>query len=137
MSEPDKPQILIVCDNDSETQQLEDVFQKAEWASKAVKTVASGCEWAKSGQFQVVLCAARPDDGSWKDLIDVGSQSHVTFEVILLAHTFDLKQWAEALQIGAFEVVDTVSDLQGSTGAAKRALGASYLKRFRLSPVSV
>jgi hypothetical protein len=39
---PDEVQILIVSDNDSDTEQLKSVFREAGLTSKAVNTMASG-----------------------------------------------------------------------------------------------
>ncbi len=128
---PDKTQILIVCDNDSDTEQLKGVFREAGLTSKAVNTITSGCESAKSGRFQVVFCTPLLGDGSWRGLIDVASQNDLSFEIVLLARTFDLNQWTEALQVGAFDVLDVLCDLPKAAEAAKRALGTSYLKRLQ------
>lgn len=70
-------------------------------------------------------------------LIDLASQHDLGFEIILLARTFDLNEWSEALQVGAFEVLDVLFDLPQAAEAAKRALGAANLKRFRPRPQSV
>ncbi len=134
---PDKTQILIVCDNDSDTEQLKGVFREAGLTSKAVNTITSGCESAKSGRFQVVFCTPLLGDGSWRGLIDVASQNDLSFEIVLLACTFDLNQWTEALQVGAFDVLDVLCDLPKAADAAKSALGTAYLKRFRSRPERV
>ena len=47
----------------------------------------------------------------------------LSLEVILLARTFNLNQWGEALQAGAFDVLDVLCDLPKAAEAAKRALG--------------
>ncbi len=79
------------------------------------------------------VVAELPDqkDGSWKRLIDVANHYGLSFEVILLARTFDLSQWAEALQVGAFDVLDVVCDLSKAAEAQEQASGRDYLKRFR------
>jgi DNA-binding NtrC family response regulator len=134
---PHKAQILIVCDNDSDTEQLKGVFREAGLTSKAVNTLASGCESAKSGRFQVVFCTPLLGDGSWRGLIDVASQNDLSFEIILLARTFDLSQWAAALKVGAFDVLDVLCDLPKAAVAAKSALGTAYLKKFGSLPERV
>ncbi len=134
---PDRARILIVCDNDSDTEQLKGVFRKAGLTSQAVNTIAAGCESAKSGRFQVVFCTPFLGDESWTDLIDVANHHGSSFEVILLARSFDLNQWTEALQVGAFDVLDVLCDLPKAADAAKSALGTAYLKRFRSRPERV
>jgi len=72
-------------------------------------TVASAS--AKSGAFQVVVATPILSDGSWRRLIDVANHYNSEFVVILLARTFDLREWAEALRDGAFDVLDALNDL--------------------------
>ena len=131
---PDGPRILIVCDHDSDTDRLKTAFRKAGLTSESAKSITTGCEAAKSGRFQVVFSTALLADGSWRRLIDVANHYSLSFEVILLARTFSLNQWAEALQVGAFDVLDVVCDLPKAAEAAKRAWGTAYLKRFRPRP---
>jgi hypothetical protein len=66
---------------------------------------------------------------------DVASQHDLAFEIVLLARTFTFNEWAEALQIGAFDVLDVLCDLPKAAGAARRASGASFLRHFRHEPV--
>ncbi len=128
---PDAARILIVSDNDSATEELKIVFQKAGLTSESAASMTAGCESAISGRFQVVFSTPVMGDGSWGRLVDVANDYGLAFEVILLARTFDLNQWAEALQVGAFDVLDVSCDLPKAPEAAKRALGTNYLKRFR------
>ena len=128
---PDLPRMLIVCDNDSETERLKTVFREADLTSESAKSITAGCESARSGRFQVVFSTPLLADGSWRRLIDVAQHYDLSFEVVLLARTFNLSQWTEALQDGAFDVLDVVYDLPKAAEAAKRALGAAYLRRFR------
>ncbi len=63
--------------------------------------------------------------------MDVAQHYDLSFELVLLARSFNLNQWTEALQDGAFDVLDVVCDLPKAAEAAKRAFGAAYLRRFR------
>jgi len=134
---PDKTRILIVCDNDSDTERLKGVFREAGLTSKAVSTITSGCKSAKSGRFQVVFCTPLLGDGSWRGLIEVASQNDLSFKIVLMDRTFDLNQWVDALQVGAFDVLDVVCDLPKAADAAKSALGTAYLKRSGSCPERV
>ncbi len=127
---PDMPQVLIVCDNDYDSQRLEAAFGDVGLASERTNNMAAGCELARSGDFHVIFSSPRLNDGSWMRLIEVANNYGLSFEVILLTRTFDLNQWGEALQVGAFDVLDILRDLPKAAEAAKSALGAAYLKRF-------
>ena len=134
---PEMARILIVRENDSDTEQLKSVFLESGLIAEHANTMTAGCEAARSGRFQVVFCTPNLADGSWRRLIDVAHHFALDFEVILLARTFGLDQWAEALQQGAFDVLDVLRELPKAGEAAKRALGVGYLKRFRPCPMHV
>jgi DNA-binding NtrC family response regulator len=128
---PEIPQVLIVCNDDGDTGQLKTAFRQAGLASESADNMAAGCEAAGSGRFGVIFSSPFAGDGSWTRLIEVASQRRLGFEIVLLARTFDLSQWVEALQVGAFEVLDVLRDLPQAAEAAQRAFSAAYLKRFR------
>src|SRR6266705_6859566 len=129
LKSPDMPRVLIVSENESDSERLKNAFREAGLASESVGTLTAGCESAKSDQFKVVLSSSVFADGSWKGLLDVADHFHLSFEVILLTRNFDLGQCAEAIQEGAFDVLDILYDLPKAAEAAKRAWGAAYLKR--------
>ena len=126
---PETARILIVCDNDSDTERLVTAFREAGLTSESVNSIAAACE-AKSGRFQVVFSAPLLRDGSWRRLIDAASQHKLGFEIVLLARTFTFNEWAEALQVGAFDVLDVLCDLPKAAEAARRASGSFFLRHF-------
>jgi DNA-binding NtrC family response regulator len=125
---PDGARILIVCDDDSITAQLKTVLRESRIISETARGITAGCELAKSGQFQVVISQPLLSDGSWGRLIDIAKHYDLGFEVILLARTFDLMQWTEALQEGAFDVLESLYGLPKAAETVKRAVWAAYLK---------
>jgi DNA-binding NtrC family response regulator len=125
---PDGARILIVCDDDSDTKRLRTLLLEAGFASDCAKSVTTGCEAAKSGQFQVVVSIPQLRDGSWRRLTDIANHYDLPFEVVVWAHNFDLREWAEALDIGAFDVLDAVYDQPRVVEATKCAFWAAYLK---------
>jgi len=128
---PDMARILIVGDDDSDTERLKTAFREAGLTSESANSITAGCEAAKSGRFQVVFSQPLLADGSWRRLIDVAQHHDLSFELVLLARSFNLGEWAEAIQEGAFDVLDVLYDLPKAAETAKRALGTAYLKRFR------
>ena len=56
---PDAARILIVSDDDSDTEELKIVFQKAGLISESAASMSAGCESAISGRFQVVFSTPR------------------------------------------------------------------------------
>jgi DNA-binding NtrC family response regulator len=127
---PDLEQVLIVSDNDPETERLKTAFRGAGLTSESANSMTMGCGLAKSGRFQVIFSTPLLADGSWMRLIELARQHNLGFEVVLLARTFTFDEWAEALQIGAFDVLGVLCDLPKAAEAARRASGSFFLRRF-------
>jgi ActR/RegA family two-component response regulator len=125
---PDEARILIVCDDDSITERLNFAFGEAGFISEFVKSITAGCESARSGRFQVIVTTPLLGDGSWRRLVDMAAQYDSGFVVILVAVTFDIQEWTEALEYGAFDVLDALYELPKAAEVAKRAVWAAYLK---------
>jgi len=125
---PDGARILIVCDDNSETDRLKIILQEQGFVWEWARSITEGCEAAKSGRFQVVVSTPRMRDGSWRRLIDIANHYGLGFEVVLWARTFDLLEWTEALKEGAFDVLDAICEQPIAVEATKRALWAAYLK---------
>jgi CheY-like chemotaxis protein len=134
---PDADRVLIVSDNDSDTERLKTAFQDAGLTSENANSMTVGCQSAKSGRFQVIFSTPLLPDGSWGRLIDLANQYNLSFEIVLLARSFTFNEWAEALQVGAFDVLDVLSDLPKAAEVARRASGSAFLKRFRPHPEHV
>ena len=70
---PETARILIVCDNDSETERLKTAFRDAGLTSESANSMTVGCVLARSGRFQVVFSTSFLGDGSWWRLIEVST----------------------------------------------------------------
>src|SRR5439155_890514 len=70
---PDGARILIVSDDDSDTERLKSILQKAGIVSECAKSITAGCEAAKSGRLQVVVSTPLLSDGSWRRLTDTAN----------------------------------------------------------------
>ena len=131
---PAKRRILIVMDDDSISIRLKVILRREGFASECTKSMAAACESAKSGRFPVVVSAPVLFDGSWNCLVDVEGRCTRGFVIILVATTFDLNQWAQAVEDGAFDVLDAVHELPKVALAARCALWAAYLKGAASDP---
>jgi len=49
---PDGVRILIVCEDDSDTERLKTILQKAGFVSECARGITAGCDAAKSGRFR-------------------------------------------------------------------------------------
>jgi DNA-binding NtrC family response regulator len=125
---PDGARILIVGDDDSDTERLKTALEEAGFVWEGAKSITAGCEAAKSGRFQVVVSTPMLSDGSWRRLADIANHYDLGFEVVLWARNFDLGEWVVALKEGAFDVLDARCELPSAVQAVKTALWAAYLK---------
>ena len=125
---PDGARFLIVSDDHSDTERLKTILREEGFVSKWAKSITAGCEAAKSGRFQVVVSTPVLRDGSWRRLTDIANHYDLRFEVVLWARNFDLREWAVALNEGAFDVLDAMCEQPKAVEATKRALWAAYLK---------
>jgi DNA-binding NtrC family response regulator len=125
---PDEARLLVVTDDDSYVEQLIIIFKKAGFASEIARNVTDACDAAKSGRFQVVVTVPSMRDGSWQRLVDVAYHYDLRLEIILLARSFDLTEWAGALNDGAFDVLDVLHELPKAGKVATAAFWAAYLK---------
>jgi DNA-binding NtrC family response regulator len=125
---PREVRILIVSENDSVADRLAIALSEADFIWERARSITAGCESARSGRFQVIVTAPFLGDGSWRRLVDIAAHYDSGFVVILLATTFDLREWTEALEHGAFDVLDALHELPRVAEAVKSAAWAAYLK---------
>ena len=125
---PQDARILIVSENDFIANRLANALSAAGFIWERARSITAGCESAKSGRFQVVVSTPLFGDGSWRRLVDVATHYDSWFVVILVATTFDLQEWVEALEYGAFDVFDALHELPRVAESAKSAAWAAYLK---------
>ena len=92
--------------------------------------MTAGCASAKSGRLQVIFSTPLLDDASCQPLIGVASHNNLGFEIVLLARTFTFNERAEALQVGALDVLDVLFDVPKAAEVARRASGSAYLRHF-------
>lgn len=134
---PEGARILIVCDDDADRKRLSTLLLGAGFAVECAKSTTTGCEGAKTGHFQVVFSTPQLRDGSWRRLTDIAYHYDLRFEVVLWARNFDLREWAEALDHGAFDVLDAVYEQSRVVEAAKCAWWAAYLRGAGPNPSTI
>ena len=120
--------MLIVSEEDSLAERLAMALPESGFIWERARSISAGCACAKSGRFQVIVTTPLLRDGSWRRLVDIAGHYDLGFVVILVASTFDLEEWAEALEYGAFDVLDALHELPRVAESAERAARAAYLK---------
>ena len=58
-----------------------------------------------SNIYDVILSAASLSDGSWLDVLDVARRENPHAEVIVTDRDADARFWAEALNLGAYDLI--------------------------------
>jgi two-component system response regulator PilR (NtrC family) len=59
----------------------------------------------RQNDYDVILTEARVPDGSWKDVLHLARECPRELEVIITDPQADARLWAEALNLGAYDLV--------------------------------
>jgi DNA-binding response OmpR family regulator len=89
-------------------------------------TLASGLAALRKRQFEVVVCERDLPPGSWKDVLEEVTILPDPPSLIVTSRLADERLWAEALNLGAFDVLAKPFDRTEAirvVGAAWRAWG--------------
>lgn len=121
------PRILVVTDDDPLAKTVHEILRCDGLVTEQARNLLEALEAARSGQFPVAITTPRLTDGSWKRLVWTAHHVRPRFSVIVLAKTFSLREWAQALDDGAFEVIDALSELPKMTEVVRHALLTEYL----------
>lgn len=133
---PDGIRVLIVSD-DADAERMKTVLREAGFVSEIARSMTAGCEAAKSGRFQVVVSTPQLTDGSWRRLIDIANHYDLGFEVVVWARNFDLHDWAQSVNDGAFDVFDALNELPRAVEVAVSSTSQSLADlRYRLRGVA-
>lgn len=132
-----EPQILLICADEPLSQVLASLLKKSGLSVQSVATMDEGCALAASGRFEVILSQPRLPDGSWRRLTDLATRDCSDFVVILLASRFDTRQWLQALNDGAFDVIDVLDGLHDVEESVRYALWVGYLSGIGPAPDSM
>jgi len=59
----------------------------------------------KASIYDVILSAAKLPDGTWRDVLDLARCENPHAEVIVTEREADARFWAEALNLGAYDLI--------------------------------
>ena len=93
---------------------------------KSCANLSTALSVLRDRQFEVVVCARDLAPGSWKDVLDQVTILPDPPSLIVTSRLADERLWAEALNLGAFDVLMKPFDRTEATrvvGAAWRAWG--------------
>ena len=96
--------VLSVSPNDEDCASLEHIF-KSDWTVIASATVASALSVLREMPIPIVICDCDIWSGTWREMLD-----HIAFLpdpplLIVTSRLADERLWAEALNLGAWDVL--------------------------------
>jgi len=105
--------ILSVSPLESDHLHLRDVFRRGDfsivptpsWTLHQEATLAGALCALSRGSVPVVLCEQDLKPGSWHTILDQASRMHAPPFVIVTSRLADERLWAEALNLGAYDVL--------------------------------
>jgi hypothetical protein len=131
------PYVLIISSDEALADTLLSILDESGLAAEHATSMTDGCALAESGHFHVVLTEPSLNDGSWRRLASLARRKHLALVIVLIAKSFDLRQWFYAKQAGVFDVIDTLSELPKAGEVVMRALWVEYLKGVGPVPESL
>src|SRR5258706_6168129 len=72
---PDGARILIVCEDDSDTERLKTILQKAGFVSEGARSITAGFDASKSGRF-LVVGSRHPPSGRFRRVVPRHAKPH-------------------------------------------------------------
>jgi DNA-binding NtrC family response regulator len=100
-----KTAILAVTGNQRDLEMLHCLFAGSSWKLCTAGTLAEAGEWLRRNATPAVLCEAKLRDGDWKDLLRTAGGLDRQPMVVVTSRHADDKLWADALNLGAFDVL--------------------------------
>ena len=110
------------------------LYRSRTFTVNSCATLASGLTALRQRQFEVVVCERDLPPGSWKDVLDQVTILPDPASLIVTSRLADARLWAEALNLGAFDVLAKPFDSAEATrvvGAAWRAWGGQRVPARR------
>lgn len=104
--------VLSVSPDPEEHQALRRILPPANWKIAAVRSIAEAREYLSAFPVSIVLCARNLPDGDWKDLLRQVHQTDCPPEVVVFARHADDWLWADVLELGGYDVIESPFDGQ-------------------------
>jgi DNA-binding NtrC family response regulator len=100
-----KTAILAVSGNQGDLKILGRLFMGSSWELRTAETLDEAREQLQREPVPVILCESWLPDGDWKALLRVANELTNPPKVVVTSRLADDRFWAEALNLGAFDVL--------------------------------
>jgi|HubBroStandDraft_6_1064221.scaffolds.fasta_scaffold130717_2 DNA-binding NtrC family response regulator len=114
-------QILIVCDDDSVAAKTKNILRAANFRSERAKTMGAACQCIRLDGFDAVFTVPLLRDGAWQQLLEFARCRDMGLPFVVMACTFDMRDWGDSMKSGAFDVLDLVEELPRAAEVARLA----------------
>ena len=84
---------------------LQDIFSHSKWKLSKTHSLASAMAFLRTQKTPVVLCETDLLPGTWRDLLEQVTRAPNAPAVIVSSRLADDRLWAEALNLGAWDVL--------------------------------
>ncbi len=118
--------VLIACGDGQVADELVEILKTTNLRSERAMDFKSACKLLKTRKFRVVFATPDVRGGPWEKLMDFARSSGQALSFVIVARSFDMSDWANCLRNGAFEVLDSASEISRAGEVAMQALSAAF-----------
>ena len=97
--------VLSVSPTDEVHFSLQDIFNHSKWTLCKTHSLPAALAFLRAHRTSVVLCETDLAQGTWRDLLQEISRAPDAPVVIVSSRVADDRLWAEALNLGAWDVL--------------------------------
>jgi DNA-binding NtrC family response regulator len=96
---------LLISPEEADHLILRSVFQRHGWTLEGALSLRSGSDMLNQKDISVIVTERDFPAGNWKDVLEISQSLTATTLVIIISRFADDYLWAEALNLGAYDVL--------------------------------
>ena len=97
--------VFVVSSSADDQASLRTIFTHSRWRLFQATSAAEAISFLNANDMPAVICDANLPDGTWRDLLAYGASLPNPPLLIVASHLADDQLWAEALNLGAHDVL--------------------------------
>jgi DNA-binding NtrC family response regulator len=127
-----KMNLLVVSPSDTDHTTLRQILSPKKWVVSAATTLRSAQQQLRTAMERIplVLCECDLSPGTWRELVDQLARMEDAPLLIVSSRHADERLWAEALNVGAFDVLAKPFE----AGEVSRVLTSAWVRWTRDHP---
>lgn len=124
------PNVLLLSTDRDETSQIQKILSK-HVSLAPVRDLSELAALLEKRDYDALFCAWSFQKGSWKDVLEDMRQFHPGLPVIVLAPAPEIRQWAEVLGAGAFDLLVPPHEERSVMAVLEQAAASSQACEWR------